>query len=154
VRVDAASDEHFHKTPLDAFDRLAFRRKVCRAIDERHADLDEWAKQYNEARIHQGRWCFGKLDRSAARTLKPAQVPCCNSGRLSQWMRDRRGRVTALAVRFMQTVPGPAVAPRTTSLCVGGPIHADHSRTRRRAAHHQPLRGWADSRCCRFSTAA
>jgi hypothetical protein len=109
---------------LDAFDRLAFRRKVCRAIDERHADLDEWAKQYNEARTHQGRWCFGKLDRSAARPLKPAQVPCCNSGRLSQWMRDRRGRVTALAVRFMQTVPGPAAAPRTTSLCVVGPLHA------------------------------
>lgn len=96
MRVNAASDEHFHKTPFDAFDRLAFRKKVCRAIDERHADLDDWVKQYNEARTDQGRWCFGKLDGSAARPLQPAQIPGYNSGRPSQWMRDQRGRVTEL----------------------------------------------------------
>ena len=30
------------------------------AIEELQADLDEWMKQYNEVRTHQGRWCFGK----------------------------------------------------------------------------------------------
>jgi hypothetical protein len=35
-------------------------RKVYRSIDELQADLDSWIKEYNEARPHQGRWCFGK----------------------------------------------------------------------------------------------
>jgi transposase InsO family protein len=52
--------ERFHKTLLDEFYRVAFRKKVYRAIEELQADLDEWMKQYNEARTHQGRWCFGK----------------------------------------------------------------------------------------------
>ena len=38
----------------------AFRKKVYRSIDELQADLDVWIAQYNEARPHQGRWCFGK----------------------------------------------------------------------------------------------
>jgi hypothetical protein len=33
---------------------------VYRSIDELHADLDGWIREYNEARPHQGRWCFGK----------------------------------------------------------------------------------------------
>ena len=52
--------ERFHKTLLDEFYRVAFRKKVYRAIEELQADLDEWMQQYNEARTHQGRWCFGK----------------------------------------------------------------------------------------------
>ncbi len=40
--------------------RVAFRKKVYRSIDELQADLDAWIKEYNEARPHQGRWCFGK----------------------------------------------------------------------------------------------
>jgi transposase InsO family protein len=53
--------ERFHKTVLNEFYRVAFRKKVYRAIDELQADLDSWIKEYNEARPHQGRWCFGKL---------------------------------------------------------------------------------------------
>jgi transposase InsO family protein len=52
--------ERFHKTLLDEFYRVAFRKKVYRSIDELQADLDEWLMRYNEARPHQGRWCFGK----------------------------------------------------------------------------------------------
>jgi hypothetical protein len=40
--------------------RVAFRKKVYRSIDELQVDLDSWIKEYNEARPHQGRWCFGK----------------------------------------------------------------------------------------------
>ncbi len=29
-------------------------------IDELQADLDAWIGEYNERRLHQGRWCFGK----------------------------------------------------------------------------------------------
>jgi transposase InsO family protein len=52
--------ERFHKTVLNEFYRVAFRKKVYHAIDELQADLDAWVCEYNEARPHQGRWCFGK----------------------------------------------------------------------------------------------
>ena len=52
--------ERFHKTVLNEFYRVAFRKKVYRSIDELQADLDSWIAEYNEARPHQGRWCFGK----------------------------------------------------------------------------------------------
>ena len=52
--------ERFHKTVLNEFYRIAFRKKVYRSIDELQVDLDLWVREYNEARPHQGRWCFGK----------------------------------------------------------------------------------------------
>lgn len=52
--------ERFHKTLLDEFYRVAFRKKIYRTIDELQADLDAWIKSYNDQRPHQGRWCFGK----------------------------------------------------------------------------------------------
>ena len=52
--------ERFHKTVLDEFYRIAFRKKLYRTIAELQADLDEWLRQYNEVRTHQGRWCYGK----------------------------------------------------------------------------------------------
>jgi transposase InsO family protein len=52
--------EHFHKTLLDEFYRVAFRKKLYRRIEELQADLDAWLAEYNEQRSHQGRWCYGK----------------------------------------------------------------------------------------------
>ncbi len=52
--------ERFHRTVLDEFYRVAFRKKIYRSIDELQADLDAWIAEYNEKRPHQGRWCFGK----------------------------------------------------------------------------------------------
>ena len=52
--------ERFHKTLLDEFYRIAFRKKIYRAIEELQADLDLWIDDYNRNRPHQGRWCFGK----------------------------------------------------------------------------------------------
>jgi transposase InsO family protein len=46
--------EHFHKTVLNEFYRVAFRRKIYRALEELQADLDQWLMEYNEARPHQG----------------------------------------------------------------------------------------------------
>ena len=43
---------------LNEFYRVAFRKKVY--LDDLQADLDLWIREYNEARPHQGRWCFGK----------------------------------------------------------------------------------------------
>ena len=52
--------ERFHKTVLNEFYRVAFRKKVYHSIAELQADLDLWVREYNEQRPHQGRWCFGK----------------------------------------------------------------------------------------------
>jgi hypothetical protein len=52
--------ERFHKTVLNEFYRVAFRKKIYRSIAELQEDLDAWIREYNEARSHQGRWCFGK----------------------------------------------------------------------------------------------
>ena len=52
--------ERFHKTLLDEFYRVAFRKRVYQSLDELQADLDSWMDSYNEVRTHQGRWCFGK----------------------------------------------------------------------------------------------
>jgi len=52
--------ERFHKTMLDEFYRVAFRKKVYESIAELQTDLDAWIADYNQARPHQGRYCFGK----------------------------------------------------------------------------------------------
>jgi transposase InsO family protein len=52
--------ERFHKTVLDEFYRVAFRKKIYGSIVELQTDLDAWIHSYNEDRPHQGRWCFGK----------------------------------------------------------------------------------------------
>lgn len=52
--------ERFHRTVLDEFYRVAFRKKIYRSIEDLQADLDAWLQTYNETRPHQGRWCFGK----------------------------------------------------------------------------------------------
>ena len=52
--------ERFHKTVLDEFYRVAFRRKIYNNLDELQADLDTWLTQYNEQRVHSGKYRFGK----------------------------------------------------------------------------------------------
>jgi transposase InsO family protein len=52
--------ERFHKTVLDEFYRVAFRKRIYGSMAELQDDLDTWMKSYNEDRPHQGRWCFGK----------------------------------------------------------------------------------------------
>jgi hypothetical protein len=52
--------ERFHKTVLDEFYRVAFRKRISGSIAELQSDLDAWVRSSNEDRPHQGRWCFGK----------------------------------------------------------------------------------------------
>ena len=52
--------ERFHKTLLEEFYRVAFRKRVYASIEALQADLDAWMAEYNEVRTHQGRWCYGK----------------------------------------------------------------------------------------------
>ena len=52
--------ERFHRTILDEFYKISFRKKLYRSIEELQKDLDAFLKYYNNERTHQGRWCFGK----------------------------------------------------------------------------------------------
>jgi transposase InsO family protein len=52
--------ERFHKTVLDEFYKIAFRKKIYSAIEELQLDLDAWLKKYNEERTHQGKHCCGR----------------------------------------------------------------------------------------------
>lgn len=52
--------ERFHKTILQEFYQVAFRKKIYNTLDELQTDLDTWLQQYNETRPHSGKYCFGK----------------------------------------------------------------------------------------------
>ena len=52
--------ERFHKTILQEFYQVAFRRKIYRAIEELQRDLDDWLHNYNYERTHQGKMCCGR----------------------------------------------------------------------------------------------
>lgn len=52
--------ERFHKTMLQEFYQIAFRKKIYTTIEELQADLDEWLDHYNRERPHSGRYCYGK----------------------------------------------------------------------------------------------
>jgi transposase InsO family protein len=52
--------ERFHRTVLDEFYRVAFRKRIYTTLEDLQADLDGWLRHYNEVRTHQGRWCFGR----------------------------------------------------------------------------------------------
>ena len=63
--------ERFHKTALNEFYRIAFRKKLYRSIDELQTDLDAWLAEFNLNRPHQGRWCFGKTPMQTFLDAKP-----------------------------------------------------------------------------------
>jgi len=52
--------ERFHKTVLNEFYQVAFRKKIYNTLDGLQTDLDIWLRQYNEERPHSGKYCFGK----------------------------------------------------------------------------------------------
>lgn len=52
--------ERFHKTILQEFYQVAFRRKIYRSIEELQVDLDQWLHYYNHERTHQGKMCCGR----------------------------------------------------------------------------------------------
>ena len=52
--------ERFHKTILQEFYQVVFRRKIYRSIDELQTDLDDWINYYNSQRTHQGKMCCGR----------------------------------------------------------------------------------------------
>jgi len=52
--------ERFHKTILDEFYSIAFRKKIYASVEDLQRDLDEWLVKYNTTRTHQGKRCQGR----------------------------------------------------------------------------------------------
>ena len=52
--------ERFHKTILQEFYQVAFRKKIYQTLEELQADLDDWIRDYNEFRPHTGKHCEGR----------------------------------------------------------------------------------------------
>jgi len=52
--------ERFHKTILQEFYQITFRRKLYLTLEELQHDLDEWIDYYNHRRTHQGKVCCGR----------------------------------------------------------------------------------------------
>lgn len=52
--------ERFHKTILQEFYQITFRKKLYDSIDELQKDLDQWIDYYNTERTHQGKMCCGR----------------------------------------------------------------------------------------------
>lgn len=52
--------ERFHKTILQEFYQVAFRKNLYETIEQLQADLDEWINHYNTQRTHQGKMCCGR----------------------------------------------------------------------------------------------
>jgi transposase InsO family protein len=52
--------ERFHKTILQEFYQVTFRKKLYGDLDTLQKDLDEWLVYYNNERTHQGKMCNGR----------------------------------------------------------------------------------------------
>lgn len=52
--------ERFHKTILQEFYQVTFRKKLYSDMDTLQKDLDDWLNYYNNERTHQGKVCNGR----------------------------------------------------------------------------------------------
>jgi hypothetical protein len=52
--------ERFHKTVLQEFYQITFRKKIYSTLEQLQSDLDEWLFYYNNERTHQGKMCCGR----------------------------------------------------------------------------------------------
>jgi len=55
--------ERFHKTILQEFYQVTFRKKIYDSIEMLQIDLDLWIDHYNNERTHQGKVCEGRTPR-------------------------------------------------------------------------------------------
>lgn len=52
--------ERFHKTILQEFYQVAFRKRIYTDLETLQTDLDDWVLYYNYHRTHQGKMCCGR----------------------------------------------------------------------------------------------
>ena len=56
--------ERFHRTILNEFYQVTFRKKIYSSLEELQQDLDDWLYYYNHQRTHQGKMCCGRTPMS------------------------------------------------------------------------------------------
>ena len=52
--------ERFHRTILNEFYQVTFRKRIYSSIEQLQSDLDDWLKKFNTERAHQGKMCCGR----------------------------------------------------------------------------------------------
>ena len=52
--------ERMHRTMLEEFYQVAFRKTIFESLEQLQDALDAWLKKYNEQRTHQGKMCCGR----------------------------------------------------------------------------------------------
>jgi len=85
--------------------------RTIATIDELQADLDAWMTEFNEARPHQGKWCFGKTSLAKDVRAYPSTIQDCQKG---------RGNITLKSAPTL----GLSVCRAYSGLLVGGRIFA------------------------------
>lgn len=63
--------ERFHKTILQEFYQVIFRKKLFSTLEELQIELDTWIKWYNTERTHQGKMCNGRTPMQTLLDTKP-----------------------------------------------------------------------------------
>jgi hypothetical protein len=105
--------ERFHRTVLDEFYRIAFRKKIYHSIDELQADLDTWLVDYNCRRPNQGRWCFGK-------TRMQTFLDALPLAKENSWRHDHRRQL----YRFKPPTPSCPIKSQLIHMTLRGPATA------------------------------
>src|SRR5690625_1988291 len=67
--------ERFHKTILQEFYQVTFRKKLYDNLEELQKDLDVWIDSYNNERTHQGKMCCRSEERRVGKECR------CKRGR-------------------------------------------------------------------------
>ena len=62
--------ERFHRTMLDEFYRVVFRKKLYESLEQLQMDADQWIEQYNRERTHSGKYCYGKTPMETFQSAK------------------------------------------------------------------------------------
>jgi transposase InsO family protein len=65
--------ERFHRTVLQEFYQVTFRKKIYTDLEMLQADLDQWLRYYNHERTHQGKMCCG---RTPIATIEEGKLIC------------------------------------------------------------------------------
>jgi transposase InsO family protein len=65
--------ERFHKTILQEFYQVTFRKRIYTDLEMLQTDLDSWIEYYNNERTHQGKMCCG---RTPIETLEEGKSIC------------------------------------------------------------------------------
>jgi transposase InsO family protein len=87
--------ERFHRTMLEEFYQVAFRKNLYDSLEALQADADQWIKHYNEERPHSGRYCYGKTPMQAFLDAKPLAHEKMLDGRKEKRMEQSDQQETA-----------------------------------------------------------